>query len=152
MRKSRQRLWMVGGAGVILAAALGLMLLAFGDSLVLFYSPSEVAASPPPAGERVRVGGLVEAGSVVRPDQGGALFTLTDTVATIRVSYDGSLPDLFREGQGIVAEGHFDHDGLFQASNVLAKHDETYMPPEVAEALRAQGVWQGDDATPEAGE
>ena len=152
MRKSRQRLWMVGGAGVILAAALGLMLLAFGDSLVLFYSPSEVAASPPPAGERVRVGGLVEAGSVVRPDQGGALFTLTDTVATIRVSYDGSLPDLFREGQGIVAEGHFDHDGLFQASNVLAKHDETYMPPEVAEALRAQGVWQGDDASPEAGE
>ena len=152
MRKSRQRLWMVGGAGVILAAALGLMLLAFGDSLVLFYSPSEVAASPPPAGERVRVGGLVEAGSVVRPDQGGALFTLTDTVATIRVSYAGSLPDLFREGQGIVAEGHFDHDGLFQASNVLAKHDETYMPPEVAEALRAQGVWQGDEATAEAGE
>ena len=146
MRKSRQRLWMVGGAGVILAAALGLMLLAFGDSLVLFYSPSEVAAEPPPAGERVRVGGLVEAGSVVRPDQGGALFTLTDTAATIRVSYDGSLPDLFREGQGIVAEGHFDHDGLFQASNVLAKHDETYMPPEVAEALRAQGVWQGDEA------
>lgn len=152
MRKSRQRLWMVGGAGVILAAALGLMLLAFGDALVLFYSPSEVAAAPPPAGERVRVGGLVEAGSVVRPDQGGALFTLTDTVATIRVSYDGSLPDLFREGQGIVAEGHFDHDGLFQASNVLAKHDETYMPPEVAEALRAQGVWQGNEATGEAGE
>ncbi|MBI1234593.1 MAG: cytochrome c maturation protein CcmE [Alphaproteobacteria bacterium] len=152
MRKSRQRLWMVGGAGVILAAALGLMLLAFGDSLVLFYSPSEVAAAPPPPGERVRVGGLVEAGSVVRPDQGGALFTLTDTAATIRVSYDGSLPDLFREGQGIVAEGHFDHDGLFQASNVLAKHDETYMPPEVAEALRAQGVWQGDEATAEAGE
>lgn len=152
MRKSRQRLWMVGGAGVILAAALGLMLLAFGDALVLFYSPSEVAAAPPPAGERVRVGGLVEEGSVVRPDQGGALFTLTDTVATIRVSYDGSLPDLFREGQGIVAEGHFDHDGLFQASNVLAKHDETYMPPEVAEALRAQGVWQGDETTTEAGE
>lgn len=152
MRKSRQRLWMVGGAGVILAAALGLMLLAFGDALVLFYSPSEVAAAPPPAGERVRVGGLVEAGSVVRPDRGGALFTLTDTVATIRVSYDGSLPDLFREGQGIVAEGHFDHDGLFQASNVLAKHDETYMPPEVAEALRAQGVWQGNEATGEAGE
>ncbi|MEN0652555.1 MULTISPECIES: cytochrome c maturation protein CcmE [Hyphobacterium] len=152
MRKSRQRLWMVGGAGVILAGALALMLLAFGDALVLFYSPSEVAANPPPAGERVRVGGLVEAGSVLRPDQGGALFTLTDTAATIRVSYDGSLPDLFREGQGIVAEGHFDHEGLFQASNVLAKHDETYMPPEVAEALRAQGVWQGDGDAGEAGE
>lgn len=144
MRKSRQRLWMVGGAGVILAAALGLMLLAFGDALVLFYSPSDVAQNPPPAGERVRVGGLVEAGSVVRPDEGGALFTLTDSAATIRVAYDGSLPDLFREGQGIVAEGHFDGEGLFLASNVLAKHDETYMPPEVADALREQGVWQGE--------
>lgn len=152
MRKSRQRLWMVGGAGVILATALTLMLFAFGDALVLFYSPSDVAADPPPAGERVRVGGLVEEGSVVRPDAGGALFTLTDTAATIRVSYDGSLPDLFREGQGIVAEGHFNPEGVFLASTVLAKHDETYMPAEVADALREQGVWQGDDTAREAGE
>lgn len=146
MRKSRQRLWMVGVAGTILAGALALMLLAFGDALVLFYSPSDVASNPPPPFERVRVGGLVEAGSVVRPDAGGAIFTLTDTAATIRVTYDRSLPDLFREGQGIVAEGHFNSDGLFEASTVLAKHDETYMPPEVADALRAQGVWQGEEA------
>ncbi|HAQ35446.1 MAG: cytochrome c maturation protein CcmE [Maricaulis sp.] len=144
MRKSRQRLWMVGGAGVVLAAALGLMLLAFGDALVLFYSPSEIAADPPPAGERIRVGGLVEAGSVVRPRSGGAEFTLTDNAATIRVAYAGALPDLFREGQGIVAEGHLMTDGVFDASNVLAKHDETYMPREVADALREQGMWQGE--------
>lgn len=144
MRKSRQRLWMVGAAGVVLAAALGLMLLAFEDALVLFYSPSDVADHPPAAGERVRVGGLVEEGSVVRPDEGGAVFVLTDRVETIRVSYAGSLPDLFREGQGIVAEGHFDPGGLFVASTVLAKHDETYMPPEVADSLREQGVWQGE--------
>lgn len=146
MRARSQRLIMVGVAGLILIAAIALALFALRDAIVLFYSPSEVAAEPPVIGERIRVGGLVVEGSVVRPAEGGADFTVTDGVATIRISYEGSLPDLFREGQGIVAEGSFSSPTLFEASTVLAKHDETYMPPEVAEALRETGVWQGDES------
>lgn len=146
MRARSQRMIMVGVAGLILIAAVALALVALRDAIVLFYSPSEVAAEPPAIGERIRVGGLVVEGSVVRPAEGGADFTVTDGVETIRISYEGSLPDLFREGQGIVAEGAFASTELFEASTVLAKHDETYMPPEVAEALRETGVWQGDES------
>ncbi|MEE2527065.1 cytochrome c maturation protein CcmE [Hyphobacterium sp. HN65] len=145
MRARTQRLIMVGVAAIVLAGAIGLALFALRDAIVLFYSPTEVAASPPAIGERIRIGGLVEDGSVELPSSGGARFTVTDGAATIRVSYAGSLPDLFREGQGIVAEGAFVSPELFEASTVLAKHDETYMPPEVEEALRESGVWQGDE-------
>jgi len=145
MRARSQRLIMVAVAGVILVAAIGLALVALRDAIVLFYSPSEVAADYPGIGERIRIGGLVEEGSVERPAEGGANFVVTDGAATIRVTYSGSLPDLFREGQGVVAEGAFEPSGDFAASSVLAKHDETYMPPEVAEALRDSGVWQGED-------
>ncbi|QNL19133.1 cytochrome c maturation protein CcmE [Hyphobacterium sp. CCMP332] len=145
MRARSQRLVMVAVAGVVLVAAVGLALVALRDAIVLFYSPSEVAAEHPGIGERIRIGGLVEEGSVERPADGGANFVVTDGAATIRVTYSGSLPDLFREGQGVVAEGAFVPSGDFAASSVLAKHDETYMPPEVAEALRDSGVWQGED-------
>jgi cytochrome c-type biogenesis protein CcmE len=144
MRARSQRLIMVAVAGVIIVAAIGLALVALRDAIVLFYSPSEVAAEHPGIGERIRIGGLVEEGSVDRPAEGGANFVVTDGAATIRVTYAGSLPDLFREGQGVVAEGAFTPSGDFAASSVLAKHDETYMPPEVAEALRESGVWQGE--------
>jgi len=143
MRARSQRLIMVSVAAVVLVAAIGLALFALRDAIVLFYSPSEVAAAHPGYGERIRIGGLVEDGSVERPADGGANFVVTDGAATIRVIYAGSLPDLFREGQGVVVEGAFLHSGEFEASSVLAKHDETYMPPEVAEALRESGVWQG---------
>lgn len=145
MRARSQRLVMVAVAGVVLVVAVGLALVALRDAIVLFYSPSEVAAEHPGIGERIRIGGLVEEGSVERPADGGANFVVTDGAATIRVTYSGSLPDLFREGQGVVAEGAFVPSGDFAASSVLAKHDETYMPPEVAEALRDSGVWQGED-------
>lgn len=144
MRARSQRLIMVAVAGVVLVAAIGLALVALRDAIVLFYSPSEVAADHPGIGERIRVGGLVEEGSVERPAEGGARFVVTDGAATIRIVYAGSLPDLFREGQGVVVEGAFVESGTFEASTVLAKHDETYMPPEVAEALRESGVWQGE--------
>jgi cytochrome c-type biogenesis protein CcmE len=145
MRARSQRLIMVGVAAVVLVAAAGLSLVALRDAIVLFYSPSEVAEAHPGIGERIRIGGLVEDGSVTRPADSGADFIVTDGAETIRVTYSGSLPDLFREGQGVVVEGAFISPDLFEASSVLAKHDETYMPPEVAEALRENGVWQGED-------
>ena len=145
MRARSQRMIMVAVAAVVLAAAIGLALFALRDAIVLFYSPSEVASEHPGIGERIRIGGLVEDGSVERPAAGGANFVVTDGAATIRVSYSGSLPDLFREGQGVVVEGAFIPSGEFEASSVLAKHDETYMPPEVAEALRESGVWQDEE-------
>ncbi len=142
MRKARRRLWIVAAAASVLAVAGGLAATALRDAMVFFYSPAEVAEAPPAPGERVRVGGLVVEGSVERPSEGGARFSVTDGAAEIHIAYTGSLPDLFREGQGIVAQGAFDEAGLFQASTVLAKHDESYMPPEVADALREQGVWR----------
>lgn len=144
MRRRNQRLWMIGGAAVVLGSAVALTLFALSDAIVLFYSPTDLAENPPEAGTHIRIGGLVEPGSVTRYPASGAAFALTDGVHSISVSYSGSLPDLFREGQGIVAEGAFDVSGHFTASTVLAKHDETYMPPEVAEALRASGHWQGE--------
>ena len=140
MIKARKRLWIVlASAGVLVCAAV-LAGFALRDAMTFFHSPAMVAENPPPPGQRVRVGGLVVDGSVARPATGGADFTVTDTLADIRISYAGSLPDLFREGQGIVAEGAFDETGLFIASRVLAKHDEAYMPPEVAAALERARV------------
>ncbi|PWE17032.1 cytochrome c maturation protein CcmE [Marinicauda salina] len=148
MRKARRRLWIIAAAGVVLVAAGALAATALRDAVVFFYAPAEVAENPPEPGRRVRVGGLVVDGSVERPPEGGADFTVTDGAGEIRISYDGSLPDLFREGQGIVAEGAFETGGVFIADRVLAKHDETYMPPEVADALRESGMWHENGPGP----
>ena len=122
--------------GVAVATVLGLS--AFEENLLYFYSPTQVKAGEAPATRSFRVGGLVVAGSIVRAEQGlNVQFTLTDNTETMQVSYSGILPDLFREGQGIVAMGSINSDGLFVADEVLAKHDENYMPPEVADALKA---------------
>ena len=121
-----------------------LVLFALRDTIVVFHTPKEVVEKQIPAGKRIRLGGLVAAGSLKRGDGLTVEFAITDTVKTIPVSYTGILPDLFREGQGVVAEGKLDAAGRFLADTVLAKHDENYMPPEVAKALKEQGVWQHD--------
>ncbi|KAA5805166.1 cytochrome c maturation protein CcmE [Alkalicaulis satelles] len=150
MRQARKRLWIIAAGAAVLVAAAALAFTAMRDAMVFFYSPAMVAENPPLPGQRVRVGGLVVTGSVERPSAGGAHFTVTDGRADIRIEFAGSLPDLFREGQGIVAEGAFDEQARFTAQTVLAKHDETYMPPEVARALRESGYW--NDGPPSAGQ
>ena len=133
-RHKRFAFIVLGLAGIGVAAAL--VLNAFRSNLVFFFSPSEVMANEAPVGRSFRLGGLVEEGSVQRqPDGITVHFRVTDNVETIPVVYSGILPDLFREGQGVVAQGKLGEDGVFHAEEVLAKHDETYMPPEVAEAL-----------------
>ena len=134
---------------LIFATAAALVLMAFEENIVFFYSPTELARKmeqqPIPPDRRLRIGGLVEEGSVSRDKDGiTILFRVTDTVEVVPVRFRGLLPDLFREGQGIVAEGRMAMDGSFVATEVLAKHDETYMPKEVADALKEAGQWQGD--------
>ena len=141
MTRKKRRLVLIGAAGAVLALSAALVLVALRDRIVFFYSPSEIAERALPPGTRIRLGGLVEDGSVERGADGSVSFAVTDTSKTIRVDYRGILPDLFREGQGIVAEGVLTGAGL-NADNVLAKHDENYMPREVVDALKAQGVWQ----------
>lgn len=146
--RKRRRLWIVIIAMALLTVAAGLILTAFRDSIVYFYSPSELAEKHVPTGRTMRIGGLVEEGSVAR--SGDTIrFRVTDLKAATAVTYKGILPDLFREGQGVVALGTLGSDGVFNASQVLAKHDETYMPPEVAEALKKSGEWrpEGTGAT-----
>jgi cytochrome c-type biogenesis protein CcmE len=136
----RRRLVTVAVLVAGIAIAVTLALRAFQENLLYFYSPTQVAAGEAPGNRTFRIGGLVEAGSVQRDPQSLAVaFTLTDTLHSVRVEYRGVLPDLFREGQGIVANGSMRADGTFVASEVLAKHDENYMPPEVARALEAAG-------------
>ena len=149
--KARRRLWVVAAAAPVLALAVGLSLWAMNDSVTYFFSPSEANAQSAPSGRDVRLGGLVEAGSVVRHGADTA-FSITDNAATTRVMFHGDLPDLFREGQGIVAQGSFQPDRTFVAKQVLAKHDETYMPREVADRLKAKGEWrpEGGPASPAA--
>jgi cytochrome c-type biogenesis protein CcmE len=142
MTRKQRRLTMIASAGVVLAIAAALVLFALRDQIVFFYSPSDLAEKALAPGTRVRIGGLVEEGSVVRNDDGSVRFTVTDTAKTVAVAYRGILPDLFREGQGIVAEGTLAGDGSVTAETVLAKHDENYMPKEVVDALKAQGVWK----------
>ena len=147
MTRKRRRLLAVLAGLVSLGVATALVLSAFRDNLVFFYGPSELHAKHVPEGRRLRIGGLVEAGSVERGDQGRMLtFRVTDGRSDVRVTYDGVVPDLFREGQGVVAEGSLDNTGVFRADTVLAKHDETYMPKEVADALKKQGHWKDDYA------
>ena len=146
--KARRRLWVVAVVAPVLALAVGLSLYAMRDSVTFFFSPSEATADKAPAGRVVRLGGLVEAGSVVRDGTGQVAFVVTDNVATTKVIYRGDLPDLFREGQGVVAQGVFLPDRSFRATQVLAKHDENYMPREVADRLKARGEWRPADGTP----
>ena len=134
----RKRLfWIVIGLA-ILAVAVGLVLYALKSNIVFFFTPTQIAANEAPQGRAFRVGGMVETGSVVR-DGLDVQFRVTDTVKTIPVVYRGTLPDLFREGKGVVAQGKVGPDGVFKADEVLAKHDENYMPPEAAEALKRAG-------------
>jgi cytochrome c-type biogenesis protein CcmE len=142
MRRSRQRLIMIGVVGLLLAAGVGLSLYGLRDSVAYFYKPSEIVAKARP-GERVRLGGLVEAGSVQRGADGVLRFSVGDGIGAVAVLYHGQPPDLFAENQGVVAEGVWKGDAVFQAERVLAKHDETYMPREVAEALKKDGEWKG---------
>ncbi|MGQ0456668.1 MAG: cytochrome c maturation protein CcmE [Hyphomicrobium sp.] len=149
MTRKQKRGAMIAGGVATLAVAAILVLFALKDSVVFFHTPSEIAEKNVPAGQRIRLGGLVAQGSVVRGEGAVVSFTVTDTLKTIPVTYAGVLPDLFREGQGVVAEGAIAADGSFLADSVLAKHDENYMPPEVAKALEAKGVKLGGSAHPE---
>ena len=144
MTRKQRRLTMIGGALLVLGIAVGLVLNALRDSIVFFSTPVMVAEKHIPAGKRFRLGGLVEPGSLVRGDHLAVSFKVSDGSATLPVAYQGILPDLFREGQGVVAEGSLDQAGVFKADTVLAKHDETYMPKEVADALKKQGHWKDD--------
>ncbi|RZJ81782.1 MAG: cytochrome c maturation protein CcmE [Brevundimonas sp.] len=144
--KARRRLWIFAAVAPVLALAVGLSLYAMRDSVTFFFSPSEATAKKAPEGRVIRLGGLVEMGSVQRDPDGQVAFVVTDNLASTRVVYRGDLPDLFREGQGIVAQGAFLPDRSFRATQVLAKHDENYMPREVQESLKAKGEWR-----PEAG-
>jgi cytochrome c-type biogenesis protein CcmE len=139
MTRKRRRLYVLLAGMACLGVAAALVLSAFSDSLVYFYSPSDVVAKQIGPDRRIRLGGLVEPGSVAR--QGATVdFRVTDGQHAIAVHYQGALPDLFGEGQGVVAEGRLQH-GRFEASTVLAKHDEKYMPPEVVDALKRAGQW-----------
>ena len=140
--KNARAMMIFAGLGFLVLAAT-LALTALEDNIVFFRAPSELAERPVAAGFALRVGGLVSEGSVQR-DGLNVRFQITDLAHQVDVRFTGMLPDLFREGQGVVAEGRFNASGIFMADTVLAKHDETYMPPEVADALKASGRWQAD--------
>ena len=144
MTRKQRRGILIGTSLAVLTVAVGLVLMAMRDSIVFFYTPSDVETKELAAGQRFRLGGLVEAGSIVRGEGTTVRFVVTDLQKRLPVTYTGVLPDLFREKQGVVAEGKLEPDGVFHADQVLAKHDENYMPPEVAKRLKEQGVWQGD--------
>jgi cytochrome c-type biogenesis protein CcmE len=147
MTRKQRRGVLIGVGMAVLTVAVGLVLFALRDSIVFFHTPSDLAEKPIAAGERFRLGGLVAAGSVRRGQGTKVEFVVTDTLKTVPVAYEGVLPDLFREGQGVVTEGKLTPEGTFVADSVLAKHDENYMPPEVAKALEAKGVKLGKGAS-----
>lgn len=141
-QRKRKRLFLIGGALAVLAVAVGLMLMAFSQDIRFFRTPADLTEQDMASGSRFRLGGLVEEGSVSR--EGSELrFTVTDTIKTVKVVFEGIPPDLFREGQGVVAEGRFGDGGVFRADNVLAKHDENYIPKDLADSLKEKGVWEG---------
>ena len=147
MTRKQRRLVLIGGSLGVLAAAVGLMLYGFSGSIVFFNSPTDVVEKHLAPGTRIRLGGLVENGSVQRGDNLAVRFKVTDGKSVVAVSYQGILPDLFREGQGVVTEGVVEPGGSFKADSVLAKHDERYMPKEVADALKKSGHWkEGEQA------
>ena len=146
-RKQKRALFILVGVA-LLGIAAGLVLYALNDTIVFFYTPSELAEKNIPPRKLFRLGGLVENGSLKKGDGMTVTFIVSDRIKSIPVSYTGQLPDLFREGQGVVAEGRLDESGKFIADTVLAKHDETYMPKDVADRLKEKGVWkEGEGAT-----
>ena len=149
MTRKQRRLILIGGSLGVLAIAAALVLNALSDSIVFFNSPTDVAEKHVAVGTRIRIGGLVKPGSLQRGDNMRVSFEVTDGKSDVAVRYQGIVPDLFREGQGVVAEGKLEPDGSFLADTVLAKHDERYMPKEVVDALKKSGRWQeGADAAP----
>lgn len=146
--RKRQRLVLVALVLLLGAGSAALVLAALGEKVSLFVAPSDLVARPLEPGKRFRLGGLVEPGSVERRSDGEVRFAVTDGAHSVPVAYRGILPDLFREGQGIVTQGQMEQGGLFRASEVLAKHDETYMPKEVAEALKRSGHWKDGAVEP----
>ena len=150
MTRKGRRLTLIASMLAVLGVAAGLVLFAMRDSIVFFYGPSELAEKALSPGTRLRIGGLVKDGSVVRGENKSITFVITDSNKEVRVAYTGQVPDLFREGQGVVAEGVLVGPGQFRADTVLAKHDEKYMPREVADALKKQGVWNDGAPAPAA--
>jgi cytochrome c-type biogenesis protein CcmE len=148
MTRKQTRSAIILASLAVLGFAAALILYAIRGTLVYFYTPSEIAEKSVPPGTRLRLGGLVEQGSLVKGENATVTFAVTDTVAKMSVRYTGQLPDLFREGQGVVAEGALQADGSFMADTVLAKHDENYMPKDVADKLKEKGVWQDGSANP----
>lgn len=148
MTRKKRRLTLIGTALSLVGLAVGISLYALRDTIVFFYGPTEYAAKAPVPGTRLRIGGLVENGTFRREGNQTVRFAVTDTKNDVKVTYTGLLPDLFREGQGAVVEGTVGRDGLFVADTVLAKHDERYMPREVADALKKQGVWKEGSEKP----
>jgi cytochrome c-type biogenesis protein CcmE len=146
MTRKQRRLILIGASGGVLVLAVGLVLNAMSGSIVFFHSPTEVIQDHLAAGTRIRIGGLVKQGSVKRGDNLNIRFEVTDGKNEIPVHYQGIVPDLFREGQGVVAEGKIEANGMLDADTVLAKHDERYMPKEVVEALKKSGRWQEGSA------
>jgi cytochrome c-type biogenesis protein CcmE len=142
MTRKQRRLVLIGSCLGVLALAAALMLSALKDSIVFFNSPTDVVDKGVAPGSRIRLGGLVKQGTVQRGDNLAVRFEVTDGNRAIMVSYQGILPDLFREGQGVIAEGVLEPGGGFKADSVLAKHDEKYMPKEVVDALKKQGHWE----------
>ena len=147
MTRKQRRATFILTSLAILSAGFGLVLYAMRDNIVFFYSPSDIIEKSVAPDTRIRLGGMVEKGSLKNTSPTSITFVVTDFVKTVRVSYTGILPDLFREGQGVVAEGTLQPDGSFIADTVLAKHDEKYMPPEVAESLKKAGRWQEGEGT-----
>ena len=141
-RKARTRLLLLAVIAPVVVAAAGLALWGMGDSISFFYTPSQAAEARPAPGKAIQLGGLVTVGSVIKHPDGQVEFAVQDKIKADKVVFNGDLPDLFREGQGIVAEGAYRSVGVFVAKRVLAKHDENYMPKEVADALKESGHWQ----------
>ena len=146
MTRKKKRGVLIGSGVAVLTAAAILVMFALKDSIVFFHTPSDIVEKKIAPGQRIRLGGLVSAGSVKRGEGLRVSFTVTDTLKEIPVTFDNVLPDLFREGQGVVAEGQLTAEGVFAADSVLAKHDENYMPPEVKKSLEARGVKLGGSA------
>jgi cytochrome c-type biogenesis protein CcmE len=142
MTRKQRRLTLIGGSVAVLAVAVGLVLYALSGSIVFFNSPTDIAEKHPGPATRIRLGGLVKPGSIERGTELRIRFDVTDGKSDIPVRYQGVVPDLFREGQGVVAEGTLDSGGVFNADTILAKHDERYMPKEVVDALKKSGRWE----------
>ena len=146
MTRKQKRLSLILGGLAVIGFAAGLVLYALSDTITFFHTPSDLTETGVQVGQRIRLGGMVEKGSVTKGPGTQTSFGVTDTLKTVTVTYDGILPDLFREGQGVVTEGKMQPDGTFVADTVLAKHDENYMPRELAESLKAKGVKLGKGA------